>query len=178
MLQKRTIVKALCALVAVVLIVGGGMLYFRVGLANVPTVAVGDAVQVYYTGTFTNGTVFDSNVGKQTLNFTVGANQVISGFDQGVIGMSLNQNKTITIPPNEAYGQANPALIIQVPLSQFGNQTVDTGTGVLETFPSNGLQERGIVTAINGSTVTVDFNPAMAGKTLVFNVKVVGISKK
>ena len=67
--------------------------------------ANGDTVDVFYTGTFTNGTVFDSNVGGQPLQFTVGSGQVIPGFDQAVLGMKLKESKTVTIPANDAYGQ-------------------------------------------------------------------------
>ena len=48
---------------------------------------------------------------------------MIAGFDQGVVGMKLNQTKNITIPANQAYGEINPALFTKVPISDFGNQT-------------------------------------------------------
>ncbi len=179
MSQKIKIVKPIYALVAVVLIIGViGLIYFEVGLTSEPTVAAGDAIQVYYTGTFTNGTVFDSNIGGQTLNFTVGANQVIPGFDEGVVGMELNENKTITVPADEAYGPINPALVVQVPLSQFGNQTIEKGMTITATSASNGQTQEGIATAVNSTMVTVNFNSPLAGQTLIFSVKVVGISKK
>ncbi len=140
--------------------------------ASGPVVAKGDTINVSYTGTLTNGTVFDSNVGKQPLQFTVGAGQLIEGFDQGVIGMKLNEEKTITIPPNQAYGEVNPALIMQIPANTFGNQTAQIGMVV--TDPQ---QQQGVVTAVNKTTVTVDFNPELAGKTLIFKIKVLSIKK-
>jgi peptidylprolyl isomerase len=174
MLQKIKKVKPLYALIVVALIIAAiGVLYYTVGA---PKVVTGDTVQVYYTGTLTNGTVFDSNVGKQPLQFTVGANQVIPGFEQGVIGMKLNQNRTLTIPANEAYGQVNPSLFVQVPLTEFGNYTVKQGAPITETSPT-GQQYQGIVTALNSTTATIDFNPPLAGQTLVFSVKVIGITK-
>ncbi len=177
MLQKIKKVKPLYALIAVALVIAViGVLYYAIGVAGAPKVVTGDTVQVYYTGTLTNGTVFDSNVGKQPLQFTVGANQVIPGFEQGVIGMTLNQNRTLTIPANEAYGQVDPALFIQVPLTEFGNYTVKQGGPITETS-ATGQQYQGIVTALNSTTATVDFNPPLAGQTLVFSVKVVGITK-
>lgn len=142
---------------------------------NSTVVAKGDSISVYYTGKLTNGTVFDSNVGKSPLNFTVGAGQMIEGFDSGVVGMSLNQNKTITIPANQAYGEINPALIVEVPLSQFGNLTPTVGMTV--GYNSNGQQEQGRVTAVNSKNATVDFNPPLAGQTLIFTIKVVKIQK-
>ncbi len=179
MLQKIKAVRPVYALAAAALIIGVvGLLYFAVGAVFAPTVAAGETIQVYYTGTLTNGTVFDSNVGKQPLQFTVGANQVIPGFDQAVIGMRLNENRTVTIPVDEAYGQVNPALIVQVPISQFGNKTVRTDMVVSELDKQNNQQYQGIVTAVNATTATVDFNSPLAGRTLVFSIKVVGISSK
>jgi peptidylprolyl isomerase len=177
MLQKIKKVKPLYALIAVALVIAAiGVLYYVIGVANAPKVVTGDTVQVYYTGTLTNGTVFDSNVGKQPLQFTIGANQVIPGFEQGIIGMKLNQNSTLTIPANEAYGQVNPSLFIQVPLTDLGNFTVKQGSPITETSPT-GQQYQGIVTSLNSTTATVDFNSPLAGQTLVFSVKVVGITK-
>jgi FKBP-type peptidyl-prolyl cis-trans isomerase 2 len=139
-------------------------------------VASGDNVSVYYNGTLTNGTVFDSNFGKTPFQFTVGANEVIPGFDQGVIGMKLNQTKTITIPPNQAYGEINPSLIVKIPLTEFGNQTITTGQVITQT--SNGQQFYGLVTSVNKTTAVVNFNPKLAGQTLIFKIEVIAIHKK
>ena len=138
------------------------------------TVARGDNISVYYTGTLINGTVFDSNVGGTPLNFTVGSGQVITGFDQGVIGMKINEPKTLVIPANDAYGEVNPALILHVPLSKFGNQTVKEGMEVSQS--SNGQTFVGVVTAVNSTNATLNFNPPLAGKTLIFNITVLEIN--
>lgn len=160
----------------VVAVVVMGVLYVALSGASSPVVETGDTISVYYTGKLTNGTVFDTNVGKEPLNFTVGSGELIKGFDQGVVGMKLNENKTITIPANEAYGPVNPALIMQVPRSAFGNQSVQKGMVVTQN--SNGQEAQGTVTAVNSTNVTVDFNPPLAGQTLIFTIKVVSISKK
>jgi len=165
---------ALIGVAAIVVVLA--VVYLAASGAAAQTVAAGDNISVYYTGTLTNGTVFDSNVGKQPLVFTVGAGQMIPGFDQGVVGMKLNEPKTITIPANEAYGEVNPQLIITAPLSQFGNQT--PSVGMIVTTVSNGQQIQGMVTAVNATNATVDFNPPLAGQTLIFNITVVKIQRK
>ncbi|MCW6160251.1 MAG: peptidylprolyl isomerase [Candidatus Micrarchaeales archaeon] len=151
-----------------------GLVYMTTnsGAASGPVVAVGDNISVYYTGTYTNGTVFDSNAGKTPLNFTVGSGQLIKGFDDAVIGMKLNETKTVTIPANEAYGEVNQSLIVTVPKRDFGNQTVTVGMMI---STSRGAQGR--VTAVNATNVTVDFNSPLAGQTLVFKITVVSIKK-
>ena len=160
---------------AVLVVVLACVLYFAVGRANASTVTAGDTVQLYYTGTLTNGTVFDSNVNGNVFSFVVGANQVIPGFEQDIMGMALDQNKTFTIPSDQAYGPVNSALIYSVPLSKFENETVKVGTIV---SPANDPAYRGVVTAVNATNATVDFNSPLAGQALSFSVKVVGISKK
>ena len=169
--MKQTILMAIILVVVVVAIVA----YFGLGTVFASQVVkAGDNISVFYTGSFTNGTVFNTNVGGSPFNFTAGANEVILGFDQAVIGMKLGQNKTVTIPVAEAYGPVNPALIVSVPLSELGNNTVKVGM-IFTRTTTNGQRIDGFVTAINGTNATLNFNPQLAGKTLVFNIKVVAI---
>ncbi len=163
-------------LIAILLVLAVAYFAFFSSNATVPTVVKGDTIGVYYTGTLTNGTVFGSNVGQQPLQFTVGSGQVIPGFDQGVIGMKLNQTRNLTIPANAAYGPINPALIIKAPLSQFKNRNVTVGMPVTET-QSNGQQAQGTVIAVNSTTATINFNSPLAGQTLIFSIKVVKIQQ-
>lgn len=153
------------ALVVLAIIVGA---YF---VTASPTAAVGSNVTVFYTGRLSNGTVFSSNAGGQPFQFIVGSNTVITGFSTAVVGMRLNQNKTVTIPANQAYGPISTNLILQVPVSAFGNQSIKVGSYVTP----NGQQTPGLVTKINSTTVIVNFNNPLAGQALTFNIKVVSI---
>ena len=80
-----------------------------------------DKVKVHYTGSLENGEVFDSSKGKEPLEFTLGQGQVIKGFDEGVMGMEINEKKTINIPADQAYGQSNKELIQEVPKSHLAD---------------------------------------------------------
>jgi len=170
-------IKPLYIIIAAILILGiiGGI-YIASG-SSAPVVASGDTVSVYYTGTLTNGTQFDSNVGKQPLQFTVGSGQLIAGFDQAVVGMKLNETKTVTIPSDQAYGPVRQNLVISLPRKDFGNQTINVGMIITETSPQTGQQIRGIVKALNATNVTVDFNSPLAGQTLIFKITVAQIQK-
>jgi FKBP-type peptidyl-prolyl cis-trans isomerase 2 len=171
--EKHSKIKPVHVLAVVIILAAIiGVIYMATSNAATPVVATGDNVSVYYTGTLVNGTVFDTNVGKEALNFTVGSGQLIQGFDQGVIGMKLNQTKTITLTANEAYGAVNPALIVTVPRSQFGNESVSVGMAV-----STSSGQQGLITALNATNATVDFNPPLAGQTLIFKITVVSIKK-
>ncbi len=173
--MAKTIIAAAASVLAVVAILG----YFMVSGASVQAVTAGNKVSVYYTGSFANGTVFDSNIGRGALNFTVGAGQMISGFDSAVVGMRLNQTKSVTLSPAEAYGEPNPALVVQVPLSRFGNNSSAIKIGEIITASSkSGQPVQGRVTSISSDNATIDFNPPLAGKTLKFEIKVVGIQKQ
>ena len=157
---------AIVALLAIVLIFSTGVLS--------PTVAAGDNVSVYYTGSFTNGTVFSSNVGSSPISFIAGSTQLIPGFSNAVIGMKVGQNKTVTLPPDEAYGPVNASLFISVPVSRFSNSS-NLSAGRIVTSEVNGATLEGVIVGRNATNVTVDLNPPLAGKTLVFSIKVVKI---
>ncbi len=159
---------AMAAVVIVVVAIAAGYIYL------VPqTVGNGDTINVSYTGSFVNGTEFGSNVGGTPLQFVVGSNQIIQGFSQAVIGMSVNQQKTVTIPENEAYGPINPALFLSVPANAFSNSTIKVG----EVVTDRATGERGIISAFNATNVTINFNSPLAGNTLVFTIKVLSILK-
>ena len=140
--------------------------------ANEQIVEKGDSIEVFYTGTLDDGTVFDSNVGKEPLAFTVGSGELIKGFDEGVIGMKLNETKKIAIKAADAYGEKQDELIVDVPAENFGEVEVREGMGVRT---EDGHE--GTVISIGEKTIKVDFNPQLAGKDLNFEIKVAKIKK-
>jgi peptidylprolyl isomerase len=79
----------------------------------------GDVVRVHYTGRLTDGTQFDSSEGREPLEFTVGAGQMIKGFDDGVVGMNVGDKKTLNIPATEAYGERDEQAIIEFPAANI-----------------------------------------------------------
>lgn len=170
--KKIKLGKAHIAITALAIVIIIAVVYFTLFSSTAYAKVVnGDNVSVYYTGYFANGTVFSTNVGSQPLNFTVGANEVIPGFNNAVIGMQIGQNKTVTVPPSDGYGYVNQSLIISVPLSEFGNSTVTNGEIVTS------AAGQATVIAVNSTNVTVDFNPPLAGDTLVFKIQIISISK-
>lgn len=135
-----------------------------------------DNVKVHYTGKLSDGQVFDSSEGREPLAFTVGAGQMIPGFDNGVIGMALNEKKTIVIPAAEAYGEERAELIQEVPKTNLPEDLVpEVGMGLVSTAP-NGQQIQFVVRAVNEDTIVVDANHPLAGKELTFEVEVVEIA--
>lgn len=131
-------------------------------------VAVGDKIDVDYTGSLPDGTIFDSSVGKTPLQFTAGDRQLIKGFDAAVIGMHEGEEKNITLAPEDAYGFHNDSRTLDVPVGLLPNNTK-----VGDTLYTG--QQSAVVLKLNSTTAVMDFNHPLAGKTLHFRVKIVKI---
>ncbi len=111
----------LWVLIVVLVIAGAVYLTNNKKINNMETnsgaAKAGDLVSMNYTGKLSDGTVFDSNVDPkfnhvEPFEFTLGAGQVISGWDKGVLGMKVGETKTLVIPPAEAYGEAGYGTVI------------------------------------------------------------------
>lgn len=140
------------------------------------TVKANDTVKVHYKGTLTSGEVFDSSEGREPLEFTVGAGQMIPGFDKGVEGMALNETKTIEIPCTEAYGEVLEEMIQEVPKQHLpADLAPEVGMQLISQTP-DGNQFPLIVTEVKDESIVVDANHPLAGKDLVFEVTIVSIN--
>ena len=135
----------------------------------------GDTVKVHYTGTLENGTVFDSSAGREPLRFTVGKGEVITGFDEGVVGMQVGEEKTLHIPADRAYGPYREDLVIVLDAAGIaggGNLTVGDQVGIPL---QNGQVIPATVVAVSADAVTIDANHHLAGEDLTFTVSLVEI---
>lgn len=138
----------------------------------------GDKVKVHYHGRLTNGETFDSSEGRQPLEFEVGSGSVIKGFDDGVTGMKVGDKKTINIPVDEAYGQKNPEMLIEMPKDRFP-EDMELEVG-LPLMMSNGQGQNFQVTIqeIQEEAVILDANHPLAGQDLIFDLELVDIVTK
>jgi peptidylprolyl isomerase len=131
----------------------------------------GNTVKVHYTGKLEDDTVFDSSNGREPLEFEVGGQQVIEGFDSAVIGLNKGDKTTVTITPEKGYGQVREDLIQEVPRNQVP-QDVQIGSQL------QGVNQMGqpfvvTVTEITENSVIIDANHPLAGKTLLFDIEVI-----
>ena len=143
------------------------------------TVTVGNNVAVHYVGTFEDGTEFDnSHTRGATLDFTVGAGRMIKGFDQAVVGMTEGQTKTVSLTPDNAYGERVQEAIQTVPMAAFGP---DFKFELGEMIQGNGPQGPFLakIEAIEEAEqqVVLDMNHPLAGKTLNFEIQMVKIQE-
>jgi len=135
----------------------------------------GDTVRVHYTGTLADGTVFDSSQDREPLEFTIGQNMVIPGFENGIVGMNEGDSKKIPIPAAEAYGEYNDDLVAAVPRSQVPPEMEFTLGMILQVRSPEGALARAMVKEITDAEVTLDLNHPLAGQNLVFEVGLVKI---
>jgi peptidylprolyl isomerase len=141
------------------------------GNLNNAAAKTGDAVKVDYTGKLDDGTTFDSSKGKQPLEFTVGAGQMIQGFDEAIPGMKVSETKTVRIPAAKAYGVYQSEMVGVVPRSQFP-PTITPAVG-MKLQLANGMPVT--VISVNATDVTLDANHELAGKDLTFEITLVAI---
>jgi peptidylprolyl isomerase len=133
----------------------------------------GDSVKVHYTGKLDDGTVFDSSVGREPLDFTVGAGQLIAGFDEAVVGMSVGEMKTVRIAAEQAYGPHNPEMTLQVPRSDLPADIQPELGMQLEASQEGGHSMVVTVVVVTDESVTFDATHPLAGKALTFEIEVV-----
>ena len=136
----------------------------------------GDTVQVHYTGTLTDGTQFDSSVGGDPLEFTLGAGQLIPGFEQAVADMALGETRTVTITAEDAYGPRYEELREEVP-RELIPATIELEEGLtLQGQAPDGHPIRYTVVAFTEEKVLLDGNHPLAGKDLVFELELLAIA--
>lgn len=150
-------------------------------------ISEGDSVTVNYTGNYENGEIFDSSIEEKAkecefynpqrkyepLCIKIGTGQIIKGFEKALLGMKKGEEKEVTIPPEEAYGNVDPNLVQSVPMEAFKEAKISPEVGLM----LNTQAGVGKITKVNTEDVELDFNNPMAGKTLVFNIKVEDIEK-
>ncbi len=136
----------------------------------------GDRVKVNYTGTLEDGTEFDTSVGREPLQFTIGEGMLIPGFENAVEGMAPGDSTEVKIPAEEAYGPHIKDLIADFDMSQFPPD-INPELGVqLQLEQDNGGTTIVRVVGVTDTTVTLDANHPLAGKDLIFNIELVEIS--
>jgi FKBP-type peptidyl-prolyl cis-trans isomerase 2 len=135
----------------------------------------GDTVKVHYTGKLDDGTVFDTSAKSDPLEFTIGDQNVIPGFEEAVVGMKTGEAKTVQIPPAEAYGPHHDQLVFQVD-RQMLPADLDPEVGqMLQMEQADGQVVSLSVTDVSEALVTLDANHPLAGRELTFDLELVEI---
>ncbi|HBG20858.1 MAG TPA: peptidylprolyl isomerase [Desulfobulbaceae bacterium] len=135
----------------------------------------GDKVSVHYTGTLADGSIFDSTAGEEPMEFVLGEGELIEGFEEGVLNMSVGEKKIIVLAPDKAYGDRDEEMVIEVPLAEMpADLELEVGDE-LEVTDEDDEPMLVTVSQLSEDSVTLDGNPPLAGETLTFELELVAI---
>lgn len=138
----------------------------------------GDTVKLHYTGKLEDGTIFDTSEDKDPLQFIIGKQEVIPGFEDGVIGMVPGENRTVTIAPEHAYGVSRSELVETVAREDLPQDLALKVGGQLEVTRQDNSVFLVMVDALTETTVTLNANHPLAGKTLLFDIDMLEVKKQ
>jgi FKBP-type peptidyl-prolyl cis-trans isomerase SlyD len=140
----------------------------------VPAIEKGSTVQLEYTLKDDAGTVLDSNKGQSPLTYTQGEQQIMPGLEKQLVGLHAGEEKKVVLKPEEAYGPVDPSAQTEVPKNLLPPEALTVGARLLARN-ATGEQRPVTVKEIKDQTVILDLNHPLAGKTLVFDLKVLGV---
>jgi FKBP-type peptidyl-prolyl cis-trans isomerase 2 len=132
----------------------------------------GDIVRFSYVGRLEDGSIFDTS--DDPISVEIGTGKLIVGLDKEIMGMTEGEEKEIKVSPEEGYGLENPGLIAMIPHEAFKKNNIEPQVGMMLKTPQGHCH----ITAVSDEDVEVNFNHPLAGKTLIFDVKVKEIIKK
>jgi len=133
----------------------------------------GDTVKVHFTGKLDDGTEFASSRDDAPVEFTIGEGKLIPGIEEGTIGMTQGDQKTVHLEPSQAFGEKRPELVTKIQKSDIPDDIQPTVGLQLQMRSSAGNPIRVVVTDISEEEVTVDANHALAGQPLTFDIELV-----
>ena len=135
----------------------------------------GDTVKVHYTGRMDDGTVFDTSVGEEPLELTIGDGEVIDGFELAIIGMRPGERKSARVTADQAFGPRDEELIQVINRSDL-EADFDLEIGLeMEVERPDGYTIQATVTGLSASSVTLDANSPLAGQDLSFDIHLIEI---
>ena len=135
----------------------------------------GDRAKFNYSLTLKDGKVFESNMGQAPLEITVGKGKAIKGLENGLVGMSPGQTKTVVVKPADGSGAKDPAFVWTVPADQLPEGTAVVPGTEVGFARADGSRVEGRIAKLDGDQVTVDGNHPLAGRNLTFEIKLVSI---
>jgi len=134
-----------------------------------------DVVKVHYTGMLEDGTVFDSSMEREPLQFTLGKSMVIPGFEAAAFGMAAGETKTVTVPAEEAYGPRREEMVMEVSRSSMPPEIEPEVGQILQIGQSQDKMLQVVVAEVTEESVVLDANHPLAGMTLVFEIEMVEV---
>lgn len=134
----------------------------------------GDTVLVHYLGKLDDGSLFDSSM--EPINFQIGGRTLLPAFEDGIIGMNPGESKTITIAPENAYGEYNNKLVFIINKSDLPPDFVPQEGKQLQGRSDHGDVVDAFIKKVDDETITMDANHELAGQKLIFDVTLMEIA--
>lgn len=142
-----------------------------------PVIGPGSQVTLHFTLKLTDGSVADStHMYSKPARLSIGDGNLSEGFERCLLGLTKGDNKQFTLAPEQAFGQPSPDLIQHVDMSRFSAETPDVGT-IMAFAQPDGSEIPGVIRAVVGDSVTVDFNHPLAGQTIIFDVEIINVER-
>ncbi|MGD9347018.1 MAG: peptidylprolyl isomerase [Candidatus Aminicenantes bacterium] len=139
------------------------------------SVKKGDTVKIHYTGRIKDGNVIDSSLEREPLEFEIGSGSVIAGVDKAMTGMKPGEKKEVTVSPEDAYGEHDQNLLIDVPKEKIP-EDIDPKVGMqLQLINTSGQALPALITEVRDESIKLDANHPFAGKELVFDIELLEI---
>jgi FKBP-type peptidyl-prolyl cis-trans isomerase 2 len=132
----------------------------------------GDTVKFSFVGRLEDGFIFDTS--DKPILIEIGAGKLIRGLDKEILGMAQGEEKEITVSPEEGYGLEDPSFVRTIPLEAFKKNNIEPQVGMMLRTPHGDCH----VTGVSDKDIEVDYNHPLAGKTLIFDIKIEEIIKK
>ncbi|MER3447109.1 MAG: peptidylprolyl isomerase [Candidatus Dadabacteria bacterium] len=135
-------------------------------------VGLGDTVKFSFVGRFEDGSIFDTS--DKPIAVEIGTGKLIRGLDKEILGMTQGEEKEITLSPEDGYGLEDPSLVRAIPLETFKRNNIEPRMGMMLRTPQGDCY----ITGVSDKDVEVNYNHPLAGKTLIFDIKIEEIIKK
>ena len=139
------------------------------------TAKKGDTVRVNYTGRSEDGTVFESSVGLAPLEFTIGYDEVVQGFEDAVLGMHPGEKKTVTVQPEEGFGLYDEDLVFEVDKEELPEGFIPQVGMDFDMVDDEGREVSGTIIEVSPDAVLVDTNAPLAGKAVIYEIELLEI---
>ena len=137
-------------------------------------IETGISVTLHFSLVLEDGHIIDSNFESEPATFSVGDGNLLPGFESTLIGLVNGDEREFTIPPEQAFGQHNPQNVQAVERGNFDQEELELGA--MFSFQNGDGELPGVIVDVDDNEVMIDFNHPLAGKNIIFQVKIIDIA--
>jgi FKBP-type peptidyl-prolyl cis-trans isomerase SlpA len=139
-------------------------------------IETGMSVTLHFSLVLEDGHIIDSNFESEPATFSVGDGNLLPGFESTLMGLVNGDEREFTIPPEQAFGQHNPQNVQAVERGNFDQEELELGA--MFSFQNGDGELPGVIVDVDDDEVMIDFNHPLAGKNIIFQVKIIDIAPR